>query len=170
MIRFTAAPKDKEKILDPLRLPDQLRHWAARMKDAGIPTGDWAVKIQVKRQKQPLPAGGNNQFDSKVLELVWDKNWDFGRIEPFSKDSPQAIPELGLGYQVKTMIVAVEPPANAGDNALHPGDAITAVKFHSIIDNKGTIREGDWQVVGQNQWSRHFFLDSASPLRCYKFR
>src|SRR5262249_7060211 len=86
--------------LDPVRLPDLLKEWAVQMAKAEVE--NWQVTFYVQRQREK----GGEEFEPepRVVELKWDNDWQFDKIQPFptSSTSPQAIPELGLAYQVMT--------------------------------------------------------------------
>jgi len=173
--RYTAEPgkagvgsdKVKEVQLDPLRLPDQLRQWAQGLTDKKVVDPKrWKVKLVVKRQNPPPSGGGNRQFDKKTVELDWDNDWQFDRIEPYSKDSAQAIPELGLGYQVSAIVSAVDPAfGDLGDDGLRPKDVIKEINYKALTDDKGKEKEGDWEAIEPHQWAYASRLVQSPSVR-----
>lgn len=160
--RFTQDQEAKKEangtrivLLDPVRLPDQLREWAKRMEKAGKSENDLKVTLKVRRK---APPGNFKEFESKEVKLTWDKSWQFDRVEPFSKESPQAIPELGFGYQVKTMVVHADPGFTGGEDKLQQGDVIQQIQIHSIMDEDGTERAGSWNPLEPHQWAHAFWV------------
>ncbi len=111
-----------EKNLDPERLIYQLRQWAKGLEEKKVP-GPWKVTLTVNRYKGI--GEGSAPFQPKTLELDWDNGWRFDRmaVGPYS---PLAIPELGLAYQIKS-IVAEVIPGLIKDNPLKQDDAIKEV-------------------------------------------
>ena len=95
-----------DKNLDPERLPYQLRQWADRLAKKDVPQ-PWKVTLTVDRDKDV--GEGGQQFESKTLELAWDDSWRFDHMLPMNLSSPQAIAELGLAYQIKTIVADVLP-------------------------------------------------------------
>jgi regulator of sigma E protease len=110
--------------LDPERLPFDLRQWADRLAKANVP-GPWQVVLTVKRHND-FGEGANPSVD-KTLELEWDKVWRFDRILPTGPASPEPIPELGLAYQIKSIVADVIPGLVA-DTPLQRGDAIREMR------------------------------------------
>src|SRR5262249_59379957 len=106
--------------LDPDQLPFQLRQWPERMEKANVKE-PWPVLLTMRRSTDF--GEGGQQFESKDLELTWDRDWSFDRMMPTGTSSPQAIPELGLAYQIKTIVADVVPD-RVPDNPLKRGDAI----------------------------------------------
>ena len=133
----------ENETLDPERLPFDLRAWAVRMGDKKA-----EVTIHLRRHRE----GAGNQFNTEVVKIRWDADWTFDRALPINPSSPTAIPELGLGYSVKTTIAAVKQPGTG----LKVGDVVKNVKL-VVVDHDG--KEVDIPLskkdFGPNQWS-HF--------------
>jgi regulator of sigma E protease len=143
-----------EANLDPLRLPDNLRRWAARM--AGKPAADWTVTLYVRsyndepRSLDTVP---------RKLELRWDANRPYQDAVPMDVSSPWAIPELGLAYQVKTEIAAVDRFRTAeGAGDLQPGDVIEQVKTYSLPEEGYELKESSWIELKEDQWAHVFYM------------
>jgi regulator of sigma E protease len=162
-LRYTADPgtdsavkapgtKIKEELLDPLRLPDQLRAWAKRLEKADVPASEWKVKLLVRRKKfEP----GGLDHEAKLLELIWNKRHQFDRVEPFSANSPLAIPELGLAYKVTTTV------AQGGESSgLRKNDVITGIKLHALQNPKQDLASAkapsSFTKLEPDQWALWF--------------
>jgi regulator of sigma E protease len=90
--------------LDPERLPFELRQWANRRRAAEQKADaknakPWEVKLTVRRDQ----ADAQPRETTAQLTLTWDDGWRFDRVFP-GKASPEAIPELGLAYQIQTIV------------------------------------------------------------------
>jgi membrane-associated protease RseP (regulator of RpoE activity) len=109
-------PKGVEA-LDPYRLPDQLRQWAALRGE-----GPKTVKLKLKRK-----AGHNEQGQDVMVELPWDDGWQDQPSAPSSEGSPRAIDGLGLAYAVKTQIdfVQSDTPAAKAVVTTHSSTTVT---------------------------------------------
>lgn len=114
----------EDETLDPVRLPFDLRQWAERMDKAKQPL-PWKVTLTVGRDRD-FERGHAQTFESKVLELEWDNSWRFDRMIAMDVSSPQAIPELGLAYQIKSIVAGRLPGAKSDD--LRHGDVIREVR------------------------------------------
>lgn len=137
-----------DKNLDPERLPYQLRSWAQRLQAAGLEKSG-TVKLTVRRHKD-FGEGGGEQLESKVLDLDWDNDWRYDRMLPIGPSSPQAIPELGLAYQIKTSVADVLPGADK--NLLQAGDVIKELRIYTK-DGKG--RDDKYTLDEEReQWAR----------------
>jgi regulator of sigma E protease len=135
-----------EKNLDPERLLFQLRQWAKGLEEKKVP-GPWKVTLTVSRHEDFAP-GSPVTFQPKTLELDWDNGWRFERMTVFPY-SPLAIPELGLAYQIKS-IVAEVIPGLIKDNPLKQDDAIKEVLSYpkdssEAYDAKVTLKAEDEQ-------------------------
>jgi regulator of sigma E protease len=145
--------------LDPFRLPYQLKQWAQRLADAekrGAITAQERkelskVKLTVRRHR----AGGGPQFATETVTVAWDDDWRFEETAPMSLGAPLAIPELGLAYQIKTIVAGVEPDV-IPNNPLQTGDVIknariTFVNFDGKEKTdrweKSEYEEGDWAHI-----------------------
>jgi regulator of sigma E protease len=150
---------DKEKDLDPLRLPFQLREWAERWSRAGQTVGDkldsanMLVKLHVLRHSTDK----RQQDEAKVLQLRWDRGWDFDNELPFNPDSPLPIPQLGLAYQVRTTVATVEPAREGVEaSALQPGDVIKEVRlaaYRNTDSGKEVKKDEPWIELQPDQWA-----------------
>lgn len=143
---------EKDKTLDPERLPMQLRQWSDRLDKAKF-KGDRIVTILVRRHQLGAP----NQFAQEKIDLKWDTDWRFDRVVPLSRNAGMPIPELGLAYQIKAIVDDKTQP----NSPLEPGDVITHVRAEtedSKDDNKpgwekDPIEEGQWAFI-----SRYFSI------------
>jgi membrane-associated protease RseP (regulator of RpoE activity) len=110
--------------LDPLRLPAQLRQWAGRVwhKNPFPEPAERTVSLELLRHQPPRP-GIMRELEPIRVQLDWEPKRRLEPGEPGTPDSPLAIPELGLAYQVLTRVAAPEAP----DSPLQPGDEITAL-------------------------------------------
>jgi regulator of sigma E protease len=112
--RFASDPSPKPAtdvtvdVLDPARLPDQLRAWAIRSGD-----GSKTVTLKVKRKAGHDPLGQDVD-----LKLPWDDSWNDEQSAPSSEGSPRAIDGLGLAYAITTQIDAVAPDSPAAKAVL----------------------------------------------------
>jgi regulator of sigma E protease len=140
----------KNDTLDPLRLPDQLRAWAATA------SGDKQVTLRVRRFNVANPLN-REEAKQENLTLTWDDTWRFDREEPIDLTSPLAIPELGLAYRVQTTV------AGTVGGPLQPNDVIKRVKFHYLDyakkgeDGRPTeSKAGSWIPLEADQWAWAF--------------
>lgn len=149
------APADPSmSVLDPSRLPEQLRQWAVRRGP-----GPKSVKLKVKRK------AGHNELGQEVeMTLPWDDSCRDEPSSPSSEGSPRAIDGLGLAYTIKTQIDGV-PPGSPADKAviakdgklakgtaypLRKGDVIKTVRFYGW--NKDGLVEQETEVkLGPDQ-------------------
>jgi regulator of sigma E protease len=133
---------------DPMRLPDNLRRWAARLKAAGVPTDQWTVRLNVLRHNEPKE-GITRDSETVQLTLRWDTNWQYQEVEPIYKNSPLAVPELGLAYQVKPTVAGVDA---AGGGGLQPGDEIKEYRLH-VLSEGGKENDEEWVSFDGDQWA-----------------
>ena len=145
------------KTLDPERLPFDLRAWAVRM-------GDKKADVTLHLRRHSDKPG--NQFDPVVVKVRWDSDWTYDRASAVTLSSPTAIPELGLGYAVKTTIAVVNEPGTG----LKVGDVVKNLKL-TYVDSDGKEAVGRWndEDYGPNQWSRvgATFLASAKFVKVH---
>ena len=163
-------PKDATvEALDPARLPDQLRQWAARRG-----AGPKMVKVKLRRK-----AGHNERGEDVSRELAWDDSWQDEPSAPSGQGSPRAIDGLGLAYAIKTQIDAVSadsPAAKAivakdgkvAKGAAYPlqkGDVIKAVRFYA--KQPGGTMEPDTEIkLGPDQGAHALWLaEEFTPFR-----
>jgi regulator of sigma E protease len=169
--------------LDPLRLRDQLRAWAAAVYKANPKPSDkdLEVRIHVKRHN----ATSGPQYSYVTLPLVWDNDWRFDRINPHGLSSPFAIGELGFAYHVQTTVAGLEPSITSNDNdlkgegpffkewailfrnrSLQEGDEIKDVRFH-YQTQEGAL-DGPWlskqfkRDMKPGEWA-HVFWTLQTP-------
>jgi regulator of sigma E protease len=109
-----------EKDLDPIRLPHELKQWAART------PGPKQVQLTVKRKVQSDP---NHK---KTFTLPWDEAFRFDNEVSMNLSAPVALPELGLAYHVETTVKAVLPNSPA-TRAQGKDGQITALKEDDVI-------------------------------------
>jgi regulator of sigma E protease len=134
--------------LDPVRLPDDLKQWAQRMVKAK--GKNWKVTLHVERHR----AQGGNQYEPKTLVLDWDNDWQFDRIQPFptSSTAPQAIPELGLAYQVMTTVAYI-PKEYLKNDGLKQYDVIEKVRFWYQLKENGEWKADDWTKLDPEEFA-----------------
>ncbi len=140
----------KETPLDPERLPHQLRVWARDLKAAD--KKDATVTLHLKRD------GGKQQQDV-VVPLVWDYDWTYDQCVAMSSYSPIAIPELGLGYQISSIVEAVHRPEDnspnfVADNPLQAGDQIKNFRV-TVRGDDGKEETSKWlkKDLEENHWA-----------------
>jgi regulator of sigma E protease len=147
--------KNDNGTLDPVRLPYQLRAWAATVE------GDKWVTLKVRRPNVANPLN-REEVKHENVKLKWDDGWEFDREVPYGQTSPLAIPELGLAYRVQTTVAGVDrQPAGDGKKSLQANDVIKRVKFHrydftSRVDGSRPTetKEGtSWISLEPDQWA-----------------
>jgi regulator of sigma E protease len=113
-----------EKLLDPVRLPFDLRRWVRGR------SGITAV-IMVARDVPP-----HEDAKTQTLKPVaWEEARRFDRESPLSPASPISIPELGLAYLIDTTVASVEKDSPAATQ-LQDGDVILTVAFKDRSEDK----------------------------------
>jgi regulator of sigma E protease len=145
--------------LDPERLPVQLKAWSARLDQAKF-KGDRIVKLKVRRHQD-----GAQEFAMEDVNLVWDNDWRFDRVVALSPNSPMAIPELGLGYEIKSIVNHVR----AKDSPFKVGDVIQNVRYE-LETFKEDDGKGDWlrEDIEEGQWANVAFALLDVPHRFKK--
>src|SRR5262249_42259922 len=141
----TVFESGKEKNLDPVRLPFQLKQWANRLWAArgnNPPMQDREVKLFVKRQSVQN-AGPVFMPDLVEVSLPWDYDWLFDRALPMSAASPMAIPELGLAYLVKNQVDGPQPGAKLSQ--LEKDDEIVAINW-VVRKPDNTTKDSGWET------------------------
>jgi regulator of sigma E protease len=133
-------PAPSEKILDPERLPFELRQWSDRLDLAKVDRKGRMVTLHLIRHSE-LPGQEKIKIEKK---LEWDSNWRFDRAAPISLDAPMPIPELGLAYQIKSIV------AKAKDGSpFKEGDVIKNFRYdaESFQQELPEAREALYQVA-----------------------
>jgi regulator of sigma E protease len=138
-----------------------MRQWSDRLDradqlDNAKQTGEAKVErsrmVTLQLRRHQIPAG--KQFASVKEEMKWDTSWRFDRVLPFSRNSPMAIPELGLAYQIKAIVVDV-----AGkESPLKVDDVIKNVRYD--VDEFDKDIEGKWMKkdIEEEQWAHLSFM------------
>jgi len=145
--------------LDPLRLPYDLQRWASELAQAGAKSSpdERTVVLYVRRHnRQP-----GQQYREETLKLLWDNSWRFDKIVPLAAASPLAIPELGLGYQVKTEVAHVTAPPGKADS-LQQGDVIKRYRLGAYDVQTGETKQDAWEKLGPEGFA-HFFWAFQHP-------
>jgi regulator of sigma E protease len=136
------AEKDKVVIkpLDPERLPLELRKWSDRLDQAEY-KGEREVTLELSRQRE----GGGPEVQKVTETVKWDTTRRFDRVVPLSLNSGLAIPELGIAYQVKTIVADATK-----DSALQVGDVILNLRYdvEAYPDELPWLRQMINQVFG----------------------
>jgi regulator of sigma E protease len=149
--------KTEERRLDPERLPQELRRWSDRL-DLAEATGR-LKSVEVKeRRKVTLhlrrhAAPGGEQYKKEIEVLDWDPYWRFDRAAPISLNAPMAIPELGLAYQIKTVVDTVTNP----NSPFKKGDVIKNFRYE--VD--GFEEETPWLRQALSQMFPYLKNDST---------
>jgi regulator of sigma E protease len=150
----------KGETLDPERLPFQLREWSDRLDRAGKPREKRMVTLHLKRHSEQA----GDQFITHKVDLEWDTDWRFDRAAPLSPNAPMPIPELGLAYQIRTMVEGV----GKGGSVLKVGDVIKNVRydFESLKDDIKV----PWpsEDLKDGQWANVSFEIFQQPFKCKK--
>jgi regulator of sigma E protease len=113
-VTFASTPAGGERQLDPLRLPYDLRQWAADRD---------GVTASLKVQRE---IGADPKAVAEVNGLKWDNSWRFDEELPLGFSASMPIPELGLAYRVPARVKAVAPGSYADKHNLHADDFIVA--------------------------------------------
>ncbi len=137
---------DLARVLDPCRLPLQLRQWSERLDKAGVKDDDEkrTVNLHLERHSDK-PA----QPEKQTAKIKWDKSRRFDRVVPLSLAAPMAIPELGFAYEIRSVVVAV----TGADSPFQKGDVLKNMR----IDVEGYTKEekGPWATtdIEEEQWA-----------------
>jgi regulator of sigma E protease len=103
--------------LDPVRLPFELRQWAQTQKN------DRKLRLTVLRPVE------RELRHPVTLDTEWDEKWQFNHEMPLYPASPVSIPELGIAYQVDTVVESVQPNSPAAAAGIKSGDTVKAIRF-----------------------------------------
>jgi regulator of sigma E protease len=151
-----AKPNDQieERVLDPIRLPFELRQWAASKS-----TGTKTLKLTLVRTV------GHEERKEVQVNVEWDDSWRYDRSAPSGEDSPLAIDEIGLAYQVTNVIRDVIPGSPAAVAGLRSLDVIKEVGMFDLTQEDRT-EPADWRKVELTQWANtHWLLQIGGDLR-----
>ncbi|MSQ94637.1 MAG: hypothetical protein EXR98_08775 [Gemmataceae bacterium] len=132
------------KTVDPERLPHVLRQWSDRLDKTKF-AGDRLVTLKLRRHADRPGA----QFDNVEVTLKWDDAWRFDRVLPFSPSSPMPIPELGLAYEIRSIIAQVTDPSSK----LEVGDVIKDLKFDEQGPTKDILGKWSGAEIEEGQWA-----------------
>jgi regulator of sigma E protease len=151
-----------EKTLDPERLPYQLEQWAERLSKAKADAPK-LVTLHLRRHRAEGPA----EIEHVSQTLTWDDSWRFDRVVPLHPESPLAIPELGLAYQVKPDVVGALPGPEPS-RPIQPGDVIQQLE---VITQ---LAEGDRTDVFEigNNWAyiSYVLYQRTAPIKLVKLK
>ncbi|MCI0681737.1 MAG: site-2 protease family protein [Gemmataceae bacterium] len=145
-----------EKTLDPERLPYQLQQWADGLRNAKA-KAPWTVTLHLRRHR----IEGLQEFDRVTQTLEWDDSWRFDRVVPQHQDSPMAIPELGLAYQIKPDIAGTLP-GPVPSKPLERGDVIQQLV---VTTQLGDDERTDTLEIGNN-WAyvSYWLYQRTAPI------
>ena len=119
--------KDDQE-LDPLRLPSDLRRWAAGR--TGVKARITVKRDQKTEQQKPL---------TLEEDLPWEASWQYDEEKPLGLSlASLSIPELGIAYQVKTAVDDVSSKDQV-EGGLKKGDVILAVYFQQPPHKPGLL-------------------------------
>jgi regulator of sigma E protease len=138
-------PNVEERLLDPVRLPFELRHWADEQ-----PDGAKTLYLTLMRQIE------HKERKEVRLEIAWDDDWRWTHSAPSGENSPQAIDELGLAYQVVTVVKEVAPGSPAATAGLQSGDVVKAIGYFDPLKKDKTTPE--WNNLGLTDWANAHWL------------
>jgi regulator of sigma E protease len=152
-------PNVTQKLLDPVRLPHELEEWAVRV------PGPKLVSLRVLRQ---VKHEGRKEFPPEgdpPLQIEWDDSWRFDQEVPMTLQSPLPIPELGLAYQVESVVESVEPNSPADAAGLKADDVIKAIRIQEPANAPGETVSGPWKDVESDQWANVAYVLQAAPFK-----
>jgi RIP metalloprotease RseP len=146
MIFTTSPTKDKElegkpvkEVLDPMRLPFELRLWANKHTEVNATVTVYRLNPE------------NHKEEPQTLKPVpWESQWRYDDELSMGLSSPLAVPELGLAYLVKTTIARVEPGSAADKAGLRRDDEIREITFQRP-EKDGT---GAWSKIANELWTK----------------
>ncbi len=160
-VHFASLPDKGEQQLDPLRLPHDLRQWAA---------GRSGVKASLKVRREQ---GHQADAVAEINDLKWDDSWRHDMELPLGADAALAVPELGIAYHVNAQVAAVDHGSYADEKKLRPEDFIVAWSFP--VPEKGGQGEkwGKPVELGSKDnptgtpypgWANVFYVMQSLPL------
>jgi regulator of sigma E protease len=155
----------QKKHLDPLRLPFELAQWASRLKTAKKQVALKVLRRVGHEERKAFPSGAD-----EAVHLDWDDRWTFNHEVPFAPRSPLSIPELGLAYQVETMVDAVAEGSPAHAAGLKPRDVIKEVRFQEPGKEPGQSTPGPWTELDSDQWAHIFWVLQETEIKALTLR
>ncbi|CAN5188788.1 hypothetical protein BH10PLA2_BH10PLA2_20450 [soil metagenome] len=127
------------KVLDPVRLPDELEKWASTV------SAPRKVTLTVLRKV------GHAERQKVKLETEWDDDWKDDFQSPSYMRSPMAIPGLGLAYLIDNVIESLDSEAQTTD--LKRGDLVKAVRFKEQQEEYGKFAAAKWTDLEPDSWA-----------------
>ncbi len=134
------------KTLDPELLPLQLRRWAKEWRKEK-PNDPPTVTLMVRRDR----AKPGQQFETIPIEMRWDSAWEYSAIRPINAGAPMPIPELGLAYQISTVVAGIRP----GYEKVSPLQPNDVIKNLWMTYEKDQLFRPAWKdrAIPENRWA-----------------
>jgi regulator of sigma E protease len=144
--RFVVSGAAPAKLVDPVRLPSELRRWADQ--HHGVRAVLTVVHTNAKAERERVT-------ETLAPEVPWDTSWRFDIEQAGSASAPLAIPELGLAYRIDTFVedVAADGPA-AG--VLQKNDIIKEIRYQKLGAKADQWSDTDWDKLESEQWVWRF--------------
>ncbi len=139
-------------LVDPVRLPGELRNWAAGRKDV-------QATLTVRRTD---PETGKEGVPVTLPRVAWDFSWRFNFDRPGGAAAPLSVPELGLAYRIRTTVEAAEGPAA---DAVHVNDQVKAVRFKEPGKKPGETKDLSWSTLKDDQWAWVFVMLQVAEVK-----
>ncbi len=133
------APGVTVKVLDPVRLPDELANWAESV------SAPRKVTLTVLRKV------GHAERQKVRFEADWDDDWKDDYQLPSYMGSPMPIPGLGFAYLIDNVIEAVDDKVQKRD--FKRGDLIKSVRFNEPQEEYGKFAPGRWIKLDPDSWA-----------------
>jgi regulator of sigma E protease len=147
--RFVIGGGNPGQAVDPVRLPYELRRWAEDHLDPKTGKGVQAVLTVVHTKTDAEQA----RVTETLKPVDWDRSWRFDKEMPGSPSAPMAVPELGLAYQVDTIVEDVAGGSPA-EGRLQKNDIIKAIRSKRMGTKADAFTDGDWDKLETDQWAR----------------
>jgi regulator of sigma E protease len=145
--RFVIGDGDPAEVVDPTRLPDDLRQWADAHLDPHTGKGVQALFTVVRDNSEPGPAAGRLPLPTAV---DWDSSWRFDEELPLGALAPLAIPELGLAYRIGTVVENILPGSPAASH-LQKNDRIEAIRVKQLGVHADEWTDSAWDELGNRR-------------------
>lgn len=151
-----------EKTLDPERLPYQLQQWADRLGKAKADAPK-IVTLHLRRHRTE----GAQEIEQVTQTVEWDDSWRFDRVLPMHPESPLAIPELGLAYQIKPDVAGLLPGPDSNP-AVEPLDVIKQLE---VTTQLGDDERTDTLEINNN-WAyiNYWLYQRTAPVKLVKLK